>query len=191
MPLQYDPEKYRRHSIRLKDYDYSTAGAYFVTLCTFNRQCILGEVFGGEVRLNDIGNVVTNWWLKLVEKFPVLETDACVIMPNHVHGIIRIVGADPCVRPDAGTRMGVLPGQGTRTGVPLPRIVQWFKTMTTNQYLRIKRNLVWASFPGRLWQRNYYEHIIRSENALNAIREYIRTNPSQWQDDPEYPGIIG
>ncbi len=162
-----------------------------MTLCTFNRQCILGEVLDGEVRLNAVGNVVKKWWLKLVEKFPMLETDAYVIMPNHVHGIIRIVGADPCVRPDPGTRMAAPHVQGTRTGVPLPRIVQWFKTMTTNRYLRTTKDHAWMPFPGRLWQRNYYEHVIRSEYALNAIREYIAANPSQWQHDPEYPHAIG
>jgi len=123
--MKYDRDKHRRHSLRLKDYDYSTAGAYFVTLCTFERQCILGEIIEGEARLNVVGNVVTRWWLKLVQNYPTIETDAYVVMPNHMHGIIRIVGTDPCVRPDAGTAKDAPQRQGTRMGVPLPRIVQW------------------------------------------------------------------
>ena len=125
--------------------------------------------------------------VEIGQKIPVVETDAHVIMPNHVHGIIRLVGADPCVRPDVGTRMGTLHAQGTRTGVPLPRIVQWFKTMTTSQYLNIARNLTPAPLSGRLWQRNYYEHIIRNEKELYAISEYITANPFNRREDPDNP----
>jgi len=189
--MKYDPDKHHRRSIRLKDYDYSTAGAYFVTLCTFNRQCIFGEIADGEMRLNAIGNMVTRWWLKLGDKFPSVETDASIIMPNHVHGIVRIVGADPRVRPDSGTTMRALHQEGAHVGAPLPRIVQWFKTMTANQYLRLVKNPRRMSFPGRLWQRNYYEHVIRNERNLNAIREWIETNPSRWQDDPENANFVG
>lgn len=189
--MNCDPKKHHRSSIRLKDYDYSTAGAYFVTICTFKRACIFGKILDGEMRMNGVGHVVKKWSLKLGDKFPSVETDAYIIMPSHMHGIVRIVGGDPCVRPDSGTAMEALHEEGARVGAPLPRIVQWFKTMTANQYLRLVKNPRRMSFPGRLWQRNYYEHVIRNETDLNAIRQYIEANPSRWQDDPENPHFVG
>jgi len=151
---------------------------------------------------NDAGRMVEGWWFELEKKFPSIETDAHVVMPNHFHGIIVIVGADlppnvgadlpPNVGadlpPNVGADLRVCPStKGAHAGAPLPRIVQWFKTMTTNEYIRKVRENGWIPFPGRLWQRNYYEHVIRNEKALNGIREYIGANPSRWEDDPENP----
>ena len=102
-------------------------------------------------------------------------------MPNHFHGIIVIgVGADLRVGPHA-TR------QGTHVGVPLPTVVQWFKTMTTNEYVRGIKRLRWVPFQGRLWQRNYYEHILRDEESLERVRQYITDNPARWTSDRENP----
>jgi len=94
MRQEYDPEKHRRRSIRLKGYDYSQEGAYFVTICTHNRECILGEVANGEVLLNEFGKIVESAWFDLPKHYRNVELDAFVVMPNHVHGIIFIVGAD-------------------------------------------------------------------------------------------------
>ncbi len=189
MPLKYDPEKHRRHSIRLKDYDYSTAGAYFVTLCTFNRQCILGEVLDGEVRLNDRGATVQMEWVRSAEIRNEVHLDEFVVMPNHLHGIVLILGNDiqPLVGatggcPPKGDRRSPLHGPKSRS---LASFIAGFKAACTRS---INESL---ASQGRLWQRNYYEHVISSENALNAIREYIAANPSQWPEDPENPHVIG
>jgi putative transposase len=205
-------EKQHRRSIRLKGYDYANSGAYFVTIVTQGRECLFGEIVNAETRLNDAGSVIEHWWFELNNKFRTVETDEFVIMPNHFHGIVGIadVGADLRVGPvGKGTHAGVplqethpvrpvarrgapmcapvLAPQNTSHRTPLPAIVQWFKTMTTNEYLRGVKTSGWASFQGRLWQRNYYEHVIRDEESLNRIREYILNNPAQWASDPENP----
>ena len=162
-----------RRSIRLKDWDYSRTGMYFVTICAQNRVCLFGDVVNGDMRLNDAGRMVEKWWLKLNHKFPTVQTDQFVVIPNHVHGIIVIVGADLRVCPPAlrvcpdddqsntGKHIG-LPQQthetgthtdeGAHTGAPLPGIVQWFKTMTTDEYIRGVKQLGWPRFDRRLWQ---------------------------------------
>jgi putative transposase len=175
---KYGHGKHNRRSARLKDYDYSQEGAYFVTICAKNRECLFGEIVNGQIIPNDLGFMIQRWWSKLSRKFPLIETDAHVVMPNHFHSIIIIVGADPCVCPDLGAH----------TGAPLHKIVQWFKTVTTNEYLRILERQDVNTLGLKLWQRNYYEHVIRNERSLNAIREYILNNPNQWSDDPENPG---
>ncbi len=184
--MKFNPDIHHRHSIRLRGYDYSTAGFYFVTICVQGRECLLGEIVDGEVVLNDAGGMVDYWWHELANKFPTVELDHYVIMPNHFHGIIilqPLVGANLCVRLDAD-----LPEfPGGHTGPPLPRMVQWFKTMSTNAYIHGVHHHNWSSFPGKLWQRNYYERIIRNENELNQIRQYIHHNPVKWDIDAENP----
>ena len=142
--------------------------------------------------------MICRWYMELENKFPDIECDAFVCIPNHVHFVVVNVGADLCVRPDA--RPDVRPGNddgqthrsaptGARTilgehaGSPLHRVVQWFKTMSTNEYIRGVKQNGWAPFPGKLWQRNYWEHIVRNEPELNRIREYIHNNPAQWELD--------
>jgi len=178
--MKHKVEKHHRRSIRLKGYDYAKSGAYFVTIVTQGRACLFGEIVNAETRLNDAGSAIERWWFELNNKFSTVETDDFVIMPNHFHGIVVIadVGADLCVGPDS---------EGAHIGAPLPAIVQWFKTMTTNEYLRGVKTSGWAPFQGHLWQRNYYEHVIRDEESLNRIREYILNNPAQWALDPENP----
>lgn len=183
--MKHKVEKQHRRSIRLKGYDYATSGAYFVTIVTQGRECLFGEIVNSETRLNDAGSAIERWWFELNNKFRTVETDDFVIMPNHFHGIVVIadVGADLCVGPV---------GKGAHIGAPLqraslPAVVQWFKTMTTNEYLRGVKTSGWAPFQGQLWQRNYYEHVIRDEESLNRIREYILNNPAQWAFDPENP----
>jgi REP element-mobilizing transposase RayT len=209
-----------RRSIRLKDWDYSRAGMYFVTICTQHRACLFGDVIDGGMRLNDVAVMIEKCWLKLNHKFPTVQTDQFVVMPNHIHGIITLVGADlrvcpPVLRvcPDddqsntgkhmglpqqthetgvytdegAYTDEGVSTDEGTHVGVPLPRVVQWFKTMTTNEYIRGVKQFGWPRFDGRFWQRNYHERIIRGDNELNLVREYIMNNPLKWELDRENP----
>jgi len=170
-----------RHSIRLQGYDYGTEGAYFITIVTQVRECLLGKIESGEIQLNDAGQMIEKWWLELGHKFPKINTETFIVMPNHIHGIIVInpgddVGSTPCVRP-----------AGVHTSSPLSEMVQWFKTMTTNAYIREVKQNQWPPFPGKLWQRNYYEHIIRDETEWKQIYAYIENNPMQWEMDNENP----
>jgi putative transposase len=162
----------------LKDYDYSQAGAYFVTICTQNKQCLFGDIVEETVRLNPAGQMIEKWWKELETKFPSIETDLSVIMPNHFHGIIVLVAADLRVCQN---------GRDTHAGVSLPKVVQWFKTMTTNEYIRGVKESKWPPFSRRVWQSNYYDHIIRNEPELNRIRQYIINNPLKWHLDRENP----
>ncbi len=170
-------DNHHRHSIRLRHYDYALEGAYFITICTRDRQCLFGNITNDEMALNEWGVMVEKWWRKLNSKFPLVETDACVIMPNHFHGIVVLVGADPSVCPDLGAHVGA----------PLPQVVQWFKTMTTNEYIRYGKKNSPSRWTPKLWQRNYHEHVIRNAKALDAIRNYIDANPSHWTNDPDNP----
>ena len=195
--MKYNPDIHHRRSIRLKDYDYSQAGAYFVTICTQNRECMFGDIVGGEMRLNDAGCMITRWWEKISTKFSTVETDVHIIMPNHFHGIISIVGAALCGcpsmkgnRPLKNKDNIINNTQNTghpRGGAPtLCDVMDWFKTMTTNEYIAGVKQNGWARFNGKFWQRNYYEHIIRSEPELHKIREYIVNNPLNWETDENF-----
>ena len=198
-PLQnvnrYDPEKHHRRSIRLKGYDYSRNGSYFVTICVQNRQCLFGEIIDGIMHINDAGRMILKRWLELTHKFPTIDNQPYVIMPNHVHGIITIqyenaksdvlVGADLGVRPVNST--GGHPSPLPRDVVSLPRIIHWFKTVTTYEYIQKIRTANWQPYDKRLWQRNYYEHIIRNHTEFVEIRDYIANNPARWNFDDENP----
>lgn len=181
--MKNNPDNYHRRSIRLKGYDYSRAGAYFVTVCTQNLVCLLGDVVDGKMMLNDAGRMVEQWYIELENKYPDIKCDKFVCMPNHTHFIVINVGADLRVRPDAVEH----PSKGEHKSSPLRNVVQWFKTMTTNTYIRGVKQHGWPPFAGKLWQRNYYEHIVRNDDELNRIREYIINNPMQWGFDRENP----
>ncbi len=204
--MTYDPVRHHRQSMRLQGFDYSSAGAYFVTLCTQNRCCLFGNVLDGVMVLNPAGQMVDDWWIALHQKFSGIQTDESVVMPNHFHGIIVIpppVGADPRVCPesgigdatdrelphgrDGGEHIGGEHIGGEHIGSPLPRVMQWFKTMTTNHYIREVKDNGWMPFEKRVWQRNYYDHIIRNEADLIRIQTYIRNNPASWQVDQLHP----
>jgi REP element-mobilizing transposase RayT len=186
--MTYNPESHHRRSIRIKGHDYSQAGAYFVTVCVKDRACLFGFITNGQMQLNLPGQMVTKWWFELPNKFCNVEVDEFVVMPNHIHGIIKIVGADLRVCPDGDDKHTET---GEHTGSPLHRMVQWFKTMSTNDYIRGINDHGWDRFNGKLWQRNYYEHIIRNDLELHAIREYISYNPLGWDNDDENPHIKG
>ena len=186
--MKYDPARHHRRSIRLRGYDYRQAGAYFVTICTQDRELMFGEVVGGQTRLNGPGQMVESIWRELSQHYPGVEVDTFVVMPNHVHGIIILVGAGTGACPDnPGQPQGVAP-TGTMS---LPDVVHWFKPLTTARYRRGVLYGGWLPFPGRLWQRNYYEHVIRNDEELNRIRQYIIDNPARWEEDPENPDNAG
>jgi putative transposase len=180
--MTYDPAKHHRRSIRLRGYDYRQAGAYFVTICTVKRQCIFGRVVDGQMILNAPGQMVERVWHGLSQHYPGIETDAFVVMPNHVHGIIILVGACPrACHSKSGQPQGVAPTMS------LPDVVHRFKSLTTAKYRQGVLQDGWSVFPGQLWQRNYYERIVRDENELNDARQYVIDNPLHWDEDPENP----
>ena len=181
--MTYNPDIHHRRSIRLKGYDYSQTGAFFVSICTHNRQCLFGEIMDGKMVWNDAGQMVLAVWDEMPGNYPGVETDEFVIMPNHIHGIVGLVGAGPRACPDNGQPQGVAPT------LSLPDVVHRFKTMTTKRYTDGVKQSGWPPYPGKLWQRNYYEHIIRNENELNRIREYIISNPMKWESDRENPVV--
>jgi putative transposase len=195
---QYNPDIHHRRSIRLKGYDYSQQGAYFITICVQDKYCLFGNVLQGKMILNDAGSMIERWYWELEQKFSAIQCGPQVVMPNHFHAIIQIVGVNLCVRPpeNVGANLCVRPtpiGQtrrsaptNTNTNADIPQIVQWFKTMTTNEYIRNVKNNHWSPFNGKLWQRNYYEHIIRNEQSFNEIAEYIVNNPMKWAEDQLY-----
>jgi putative transposase len=187
--MRYDSEKHHRRSIRLQNYDYTMPGAYFVTTCTRERACLFGMIQDREMWLNDAGRMLEQWWFELNRKFSMVDTDEFVIMPNHFHGIVVItdipVGADLRVGPVS--EGGNPAHQGADAGAPLHTVIQWFKTIMTNEYIRGVNSASWPSFRVRLWQRNYYEHIIRDDKSLHRIRQYISDNPSHWAFDRENP----
>lgn len=193
----YNPNIHHRRSIRLKDYDYSEAGLYFIIICVQNRECLFGNIAAGadlrvcpEMILNDAGMMVQKWYIELENKFPDIRCHEMAIMPNHFHCIVEHVGADLRVCPNTSNIVGEHVGgeqiQGEHVGSPLHRVVQWFKTMTTNEYIRGVKTLGWQPFNGKLWQRNYYEHVIRNEQSYQTISEYIINNPAKWAEDTFY-----
>ncbi|HJN85599.1 MAG: transposase [Dehalococcoidia bacterium] len=192
--MSFDPERHHRRSIRLPGYDYAGPGAYFVTICTQGRVCLFGEIVEGKLFPNDAGRMVQAVWDELPVQFLGISVDAFVVMPNHIHGIIvwtAPVGA-PLVgaQSDTPTTTGVgATGQGatTRVAPTLGDVVGAYKSLTTLGYVRGVKTRGWQAFPGRLWQRNYFEHVIRDETSLGRIREYIVNNPQHWELDRENP----
>ena len=172
--------KLQRHSIRLRDYDYSQAGAYFVTICTQDKKHLFGEIINGEMRLNDSGKIVKEEWLRSSEIRKEMTLDEWVIMPNHLHGIVVIN--------DQTTNQSTLVGAHGRAPLlhrqprSLSSFIAGFKSVTTkriNGLCHIPANPV--------WQRNYYEHVIRDERELFKMRQYTQENPLKWDLDPENP----
>jgi putative transposase len=165
----------RRKSLRLQGYDYSLEGAYFFTVVVQKRLCLFGEIVEGSLTNNNVGEMIAKWWKKLEAKFPTLKNDAFVVMPNHIHGILFLENSGDSITPE----------KGAHAGAPLHKIIQWFKTMTTNEYIHGVKSRGWQPFLGTLWQRNFCEHVIRDEESLNRIREYIVANPQRWDLDTE------
>ena len=151
--------------------------------------------------LNAAGEMVEEWWNKIPEKFPDIELGEFQIMPNHFHAIPATgdenKNSTECVMADPGVNLAdrrVGPpeitdfsNQGEHTGSPLHRVVQWFKTMTTNEFIRNVKFPGWEPFENKIWQRNYYEHIIRNDDSYRRIANYIVKNPQNWQEDEYFP----
>jgi REP element-mobilizing transposase RayT len=243
--MTFNPDIHHRRSIRLREYDYSSVGAYFVTVCVQERLCLYGDIVDGVMCLNDAGRMVADWWFKLPDKFPGVAVDEYVIMPNHFHGIVILndfgrrgdtlcspafdvcdtlcsPAFDVCdtlcspafdvdlsavnqmqnqgehqrqnrgehkvspLRDQKQNRIGNKVHPNGTLENSLGRIMQAFKSLTSVDYVHGVKENGWPTFPGRLWQRNYYERVIRDDGELNGIREYIQCNPANWADDVEY-----
>ena len=172
--MKFNPNIHHRTSIRLKNYDYSQAGLYFITICTEHRHCLFGTIQNGDMVLNDAGNMIVKQWHELPNRFPSVLLHEYVVMPNHFHGIIESVGAIPCGCPDR---------PGTSPAPTVGDVIGAFKSLSTNEYIKNVKQNNWQPFAGKLWQRNYYEHIIRNEESYLTIAEYIQNNPLKWQED--------
>ena len=173
--------KLQRRSLRLEDYGYDQPGGYFVTICTFGRGNLFGEIHEGTMRLNRYGEIARECFEAIAKHFDNTAVDEFVVMPNHVHGIVVIM--------NVGARHAVPVQSLGRFGKPmatsLPTIVRSFKSATTKRINDLRQT------PGLpVWQRNYYEHVIRNEQSLDRIREYISNNPARWDFDRENPAAI-
>jgi len=205
----YDPNKHHRRSIRLAGYDYSQAGLYFNTICIQKRKCLLANIIGESLVLNEAGKMVEIEWLALGVRFPAIRLHEYIVMPNHFHGIIEIVGAPLVGDPqnEKGQPQGIAP-----TPTPIPGnaptteqktvgdIMGAFKSITTGKYIEgVKKHKCvctnnktctcngWKIFDKKLWQRNYWEHIIRNEASYQRISQYILRNPAKWVEDQLHP----
>jgi putative transposase len=179
--MPYDPNIHHRRSVRLQGYDYSRGGAYFITICTQDRTRLLGEIIDGQMSLSAAGQMIEEVWAGLPMRFPTIVLDAFVVMPDHLHGVLIL--SDETGEPNAGAEVGNVNehAPGTLPGT-IGRILQTFKSTSTHFYIQGVRQQGWPPFAGRLWQRNYYERIIRNEQALERIRTYINANPSRWAE---------
>ncbi len=184
--MKYNPDIHHRRSIRLNGYDYSQAGLYFITICTQNHLCLFGEIKNEKMILNDAGKMVKHQWQNLICRFNTLKLYEFIIMPNHFHGIVKYVGAPLVGAQTAGAQR--TKGQPQGIAPTVGDVVGAFKSLTTNDYIRNVKKNHWQPFNKKLWQRNYYEHIIRNEKSCYQISEYIQTNPLKWQDDKYYDG---
>lgn len=199
---QYDPNKHHRRSIRLKEYDYSQSGYYFVTICCQNHECFFAPVGAplvvahpqpnilsnsndpnptpkSQIALNDAGKMIETEWEALPGRFPNIELHEFIVMPNHFHAILEI-------RPEnTESTDNPLNSESQRTHT-LGEIIATFKSVTTVKYMEGVKASGWKRFEGKLWQRNYYEHIIRTSTAFDNIANYIINNPAQWAEDRFY-----
>ncbi len=219
---KYNPNIHHRRSIRLKGYDYSQAGLYFITICVKNRACLFGhiECKGApcgypKMILNDAGKMIYDEWNKLPERFPNIQLHEYIVMPNHFHAILEIVGAtlvvaqNNVVAPDnvvsqnkiyntkKGQPQGIAPTESpTKSSTEsqidnikkktLGNIIGAFESITTVEYIRGVKTKKWYPFNKKLWQRNYWENIIRNEQSYNRISKYIINNPKNWNEDKFY-----
>ena len=232
--MKYNSNTHHRHSIRLKNYDYSRTGAYFITICTYDKKSLFGKIQNGKIILNKFGKIAHSEWLKSAEIRDEIELDLFVVMPNHIHGIViidrksKLVGANGCSPlQTAGRSSQISPGDTPQTSTDFssisspndmkqPKIiigangrsplqstdlsppqnihmssksissfVSGYKSSVTKQINILQRT---PKFP--VWQRNYYDHVIRNNDDLSNTRDYIINNPLQWELDRENPENI-
>jgi putative transposase len=176
--MAHDSGKHKRRSIRLKDYDYSQSGAYFITICTYNKACLFGEIKDGKIELTKVGEIASKYLVEIPEHFAGMQMYEFVVMPNHIHAVVMI---NPV---------------GVQNFEPLQHRYQHTISKSIGSIIRAYKSTVshWCKVNGHdyfRWQRNYYEHVIRNEDDLNEIREYIVNNPLKWDLDTENPNNPG
>jgi putative transposase len=164
-------QTHRRRSLRLQGYDYAQAGAYFVTICTQDRRCVFGEVVEGLMHLNRAGQLAAAVWRDMLKRFPEIDLDMFVVMPNHLHGIIVLSDSRAA----------------TRAAPTIGDVIGAFKSLFAVQFIDGVKKGRWRAFDRRIWQRNYYEHVIRDERDLDRVCRYIDENPLRWEFDEENP----
>lgn len=206
----YNPNKHHRRSIRLKEYDYSQEGLYFITICVKDMRHLFGCIEEGVMLLNDAGELVEREWLKIPNRFENTRLHEYVVMPNHFHSILEIVDVDnvgACLvdakktdieqsqigqpqigqpqigQPQIGQPQGIAPTVKPTTKKTVGDMIGAFQSIVTVEYIRGVKNCGWQRFDKKLWQRNYWEHIIRNEQAYQNISNYIINNPKNWDKD--------
>jgi REP element-mobilizing transposase RayT len=152
----------------LEHFDYSSPGAYFVTIAAQNRRPLFGRLNEtASIDLNEVGKMINAWWMKLPQKFPPVTLDAHIVMPDHLHGLVLLLCDDE---------------SGSAAPVSLSQVMQWFETMTTAEYFRHVRHDEWPMVHQRLWQRSFFDHVVRTERELEEIRKYLEENPGElWE----------
>lgn len=218
--MYFNSDKHHRRSIRLKGYDYSQAGLYFITICVQGKVCLFGRVENNEKEgdhegrpyeaqcpakrmiLNDVGEMVEREWLKIPNRYPNVQLHEFIIMPNHIHCIIEIkkicddvsVGATlvvaPIHEPNHTPNQNIITSNGlgatTRVAPTVSEIIAAFKSIVTVEYIHGIKQFGWHPFDKKLWQRNYWEHIIRNSKSYENISNYIINNPVKWEIDSLY-----
>jgi putative transposase len=180
--MKYNPEIHHRRSYRLQQYDYSRAGLYFITICTQARKCLFGIIKDGKMILNDAGKIANECWLKIPEHFPNAVLHEYIVMPNHVHGIIELTKDELPNAPQYNEFQKIIPRsigsivRGYKIGV-----TKWFHNNTVRVENFQPLHQVQNFEPLQIWQRNYYERIIRNEQSYQNISDYIIDNPSNWK----------
>lgn len=200
--MKFNLNIHKRKSIRLKSYDYSSEWLYFITISVKDKLCLFWEIEKNKLKLFDSGKMVEKYWLELENKFDNIKLHDFVVMPNHFHGIIEIVNCKkcrgrPCVCPiyhdnnveqnnRVNTRFTPTWWKFVYDKNSIPWIIQYFKSITTNVYIKNVSKNNRKPFNKKLWQRNYYDNIISNEESYNKITDYIRNNPNRWQEDKFY-----
>jgi REP element-mobilizing transposase RayT len=193
--VAYNPDKHHRRSIRLKGHDYSDSGIYFITICTYHREEVFGAIVDGTIELNELGKIVVKHWQWLSTQYSYVTLDEWVVMPNHLHGVLAITDTsrrggsrtaptNHCCGTPTPNQCCDLPtiSNNDRKRKPLGRLIGAFKTVSTKEINQIRNA---PNTP--IWQRNYYEHIVRDRTSLQYIRHYIRNNPLSWKEDQLHP----
>jgi REP element-mobilizing transposase RayT len=175
-----NPSNYfSRRSVRLKEYDYSQPGAYFITILAADRSCIFGTISDDQVQLSGLGRIIEHEWLRLEKRFPYVQLGAWIIMPNHFHGIVNIIETTTNIHPTNGRANGTAVEHfGSPVSGSIPTIIRSFKSSVTQQY-----QLLTLNYSTKIWHRGYYDHIIRDEIDLENTHSYILNNPFKWSDD--------
>lgn len=172
--MKFDPNRHRRKSLRLRHYDYRQNGLYFITLCCKNRECLFGEIYSNKVVLNRLGKIAVQFWQEIPKYYPQVKLHQFVIMPNHIHGIIEIYSVEHWGECNSPLHKGF-----NGTSQTVGAIIRGFKSAVTSWARKNTKH--WD-----IWQRNYYEHIIRNEKSYHEISEYVENNPILWIQDRFY-----